>query len=40
MTSTNAYPDIVKDLGKSTLEIYVTTSDFIISNNEQNVKDY
>lgn len=32
MTSTNAYPDIVKDLGKSTLEIYVTTSDFMVIN--------
>lgn len=32
MTSTNAYHDIVKDLGKGTLEIYVTTSDFMVIN--------
>lgn len=32
MTSTNSYHDIVKDLGKSTLEIYVTTSDFMVTN--------
>lgn len=34
MTSTNAYHDIVKDLGKSTLEIYVTTSDFMVINSD------
>jgi len=32
MKDTNDYQDIVKDLGKSTLEIYVTTSDFMVIN--------
>lgn len=32
MKDTNAYREIVKALGKSTLEIYVTTSDFMVIN--------